>query len=50
MNLCADGILMPTDSSPPFGPSVAFSAASGVSVVVLLVWWWVSGERRNGPV
>jgi hypothetical protein len=50
MNLRADGIPMPTDSSPPFGPSVAFSAASGVSVVVLLVWWWVSGERRNGPV
>ncbi|MDT5086687.1 MAG: hypothetical protein QOJ61_3730 [Mycobacterium sp.] len=50
MNLRADGIPMPTDSSPPFGPSVAFSAGSGVSVVVLLVWWWVSGERRNGPV
>jgi hypothetical protein len=50
MNLSADGIPMPTDSSPPFGPSVAFTAASGVIVVVLLVWWWVSGERRNGPV
>jgi hypothetical protein len=28
MNLRADGIPMPTDPSPPFGPSVAFTAAT----------------------
>jgi hypothetical protein len=50
MNLSVDGIPMPTDSSPPFVPSVAFTAGSALIVVVLLVWWWVSGERRNGPV
>ena len=50
MNFRADAIPMPTDSSPPLGPSVTFTAASSVIVVALLGWWWMSGERRNGPV
>lgn len=49
VNLLADGIPMPTDASPPFGPSVAFTTASAAVVIGLLVWWWVSGERRGGP-
>ena len=36
MNLFADVIPMPTDSSPPFVPSVAFTAGSALTVVALL--------------
>lgn len=50
MSILADAIPMPTDSSPPFGPSVAFTAGSALVVVALLAWWWFSGERRLGPV
>ena len=41
---------MPTDISPPTGPSVGFTAASAVIVVALLVWWSFSGEHRRGPI
>jgi hypothetical protein len=50
MTLLAGGIPMPTDASPPFGPSMWFTAASGTVVIALLVWWWVSGEHARGPV
>jgi hypothetical protein len=50
MNLSNDYIPMPTDLSPPTGPSVGFTAAAAVIVVALLVWWWFSGERRRGPI
>lgn len=50
MGLLADGIPMPTEASPPSGPSIAFTVASLAIVIALLVWWWVSGERRRGPV
>lgn len=50
MTLHADGIPMPTDTSPPFAPSLAFTVACVAIVAALLVWWWASGERRRGPV
>jgi hypothetical protein len=48
--LPTDYIPMPTDSSPPTGPSVGFTVFCAVTVVALFVWWWLSGERRRGPV
>ncbi len=50
MILPAEYIPMPTDASPPTGPSIAFTAAAAVTVVALLLWWWFSGERRRGPI
>ncbi|ABK66254.1 hypothetical protein [Mycobacterium avium] len=47
MILPNDYIPMPTDLSPPTGPSVAFTAAAAVIVVALLVWWWFSGEGAS---
>lgn len=50
MILPTDYIPMPTETSPPTGPSVGFTAAATVTVVALLLWWWFSGERRLGPI